>query len=320
MGLLTIRRIDTDSRLNPLNVPGQDQEPSGCILNLAIVQPDSLNPGESISVNYPFGAECNYSDQVVNWFVSLEPSLEENNPQSPDALGAGLFSPALDPRTSAAASTGESHLNYDGSIKVLPETDASSDYFESQVLYWKAKSFGFELSTDFTNAPGLEDDESTDAGVDIPVFPGGFSDPVQEQAAILSLPPYNPNETVTLTTTGYSDRSYKWYLKTDKNFVTNNPQSIYAGPFLLDYMIQPRYVTLSDIFIPEDASTPGPGVVAATYIPYNGWMELSKPTDSTFTNLTEMKISRFAKFGINSDPDGTVNTGEFVTTFEKVNN
>ena len=69
-----------------------------------------------------------------------------------------------------------------------------------------------------------------------------------------------------------------------------------AGEFS-NYRLQPRYLNFQDIFIPETSTEPGPGVVAATYIPYNGTFNVYTGSPN---NITQVVIKQFAKFGQNA--------------------
>ena len=312
MSLLNVRRIDTDSRGNLILIPQAEvPEPAGCVANLAITVPVNFNPGQSITANFPFEAACSYDNQTLNWFVTLDDNASVNNTQSPDALGGGSFSPTMDPRNSTDTSTGEDYLDYNGSIKVFSPDTEVANYLDTHTINWSAKSNPISF---LTNYEVLDIEDSIDAGLDVPVYSGGFGSPSSgESSANLTDPPYNPAATITLVITNYSSATFKWYVKTDDSASVNNVQAPEAlgGGDSSNYRLQPRYLNLADIFIPETASQTGEGVVAATYIPYNGIITTYNSVPGT---IQQTVIKQFAKFGQNASPDGTISK-EFSTNY-----
>ena len=285
MGLLTIRRIDTDERLNPLNVQvqgqGAGQEPSGCAATLALTEPLNLNPGQSISVNAPFANSCNYSNQSIKWFVTLDSDASQNNIQSPDAIGAGSFSPSLQPRTSSGSAflvdgLSPTYIEYNGSIRAFsPETEVT-DYLKTHVLSWESSAGPATVKTDSYRI--LPADGSADEGEDIPSYPGGFDSPDLDFTALLSpsTPPYNPGGSIRLVTTGALQETYSWFVSLDSSAAENNiqsPDSVGNGTH--NPALQPETTTGSAYLV---------NGLSPTYIPYNGQIKLIVADSSSENN------------------------------------
>ena len=311
MGLLTITRIDTDSRLNPKNRTGQDSVPpvsSGCIENLELTLPAVFNPDQTISVNTPFESACNYSNQSTKWYVTLDTAAAENNPQSPDSLGGGSFSPVLDPRTSGSSSTGKDYLDYDGSLEAYSPSTEIGNYLDSHVLKWKSSANPMVFSRSFRE---LALDDSSDAGEDIPTYPGGYTSPdLDFSINLFPLPPYNPSGSISTVITGdVSSQTFKWYIKTDSAAAENNPQSGDAIGGGTNFPgLNPRDAVGNSVVMEDGA--------AGTYIPRNGSLQLVRRDDtSSSINNWESTHNRYsARFGLNASSDGSVSQ-TFATSY-----
>ena len=292
MGLLTIRRIDTDASLNPIGLRGQLLNPSGCIDTLALTEPTNYNPGQSISVNAPFAGSCAYSNQSLAWFLILDSKAGQNNNQSGDAIGSGSFDPVLEPRTSTGSAfvvdgLTPTYIQYDGSIRAFSPEVEVEDYLKTHVLTWESSAQSGIVKTDSYRV--LPSDGSADDGEEIPSYPGGFDPPNVEFSARLSPdPPYLPAGSLALITTGANSESYSWFQTLDTSASENNLQSPDAvGSGTHNPALEPQTSTGSAFVV--DGLTP-------TYIQYDGQMKIIVADSSADNNWSSTRNEYVAQF------------------------